>query len=338
MSDEKVKQNLKFNIFKVARIWKAEEIHTRIIAELINPHSKFHEKGQIFLDMFLKEIKEQTNLNIDEFAGAYVDTEVHTSDGRYIDMVISTDNYYIPFEVKIWAKDQPNQLNSYYKFAQQKGNVPAIFYLTPYGYSPSVESQGDLADSDICCISFKKHILSWLDRCISLDVPQDIFQILKQLRDNIDDGFSLAKNEVDSLLNIIQDRLSDRKIIWTECTSTYLTLRLSKKGLLEFALRISINRKDKLLVKLQIICGVEQMNGLPSYSNTVKYIDNHYSEFIELLGKTFNQTINIKTESNNWARFEKTFELLANNTEDKLVEECYISICKILDICPIQQE
>ena len=50
MSDEK---NKKFNIFQVAGIWKSEEIHTSVIAELINPKSAFHDKGADFLDKFL---------------------------------------------------------------------------------------------------------------------------------------------------------------------------------------------------------------------------------------------------------------------------------------------
>lgn len=325
------KQEMKFNIFKIAGIWKSEEIHTRIIAELINPHSMFHKNGQLFLNMFLEIVGDKIKLNAEDFNDAFVETEAHTSDGRYIDMVISTDKYYVPFEVKIWAKDQLNQLDSYYKFAQQKGIVPAIFYLTPSGHSPSDESQGDLSESDICCISFKEHILPWLDKCIELDVSQDVLQILKQLHDNIDDGFSLVKNEVDSLLNTIQSKLSERKIVWTECASTYLTIRLNKKGLLEIALRISIDRQNRIHVKLQVICGVEQMNKIPSYSNTNIYIENHQNELIELIEETFTPTIHIETAPNRWSRFEKSFE--TDNTDDEFIEKCYIEICEILDSC-----
>lgn len=43
----------KFNIFQVAKIWNSEEIHTSVIAELINPQSAFHDWGAVFLDKFL---------------------------------------------------------------------------------------------------------------------------------------------------------------------------------------------------------------------------------------------------------------------------------------------
>ena len=42
-----------FNIFQVAGIWKSEEIHTRVIAELLDPNSQFHDMGIVFLEKFL---------------------------------------------------------------------------------------------------------------------------------------------------------------------------------------------------------------------------------------------------------------------------------------------
>lgn len=324
---------MKFNIFKIAGIYESEEIHTRIIAELINPHSKFHKNGQHFLYMFLETIKDLLKLNPMDFNGAFVKTEVQTSEGRRIDMVISNDKYYIPFEVKIRSKDLLNQIVDYYEFSKQKGIVPKIVYLTPTGCLPSTKSRGNLPDSAICCISFKEHILPWLDKCIASDVSQDILQILQQLRDNINDDFKLVRNETDSLLNTIQSKLAECNIIWTECTSTYLTLRLNKKGLLEFALRIRVDRKNKIQVKLQIICGVEQANGIPNYSNTYMYISNNYDEFMALLKETFTQALHVKTDPNKWARFEETLELSDGKTENEFGEECYTSICQILDSC-----
>jgi hypothetical protein len=104
MNTKNKQQESKFNIFHVAGIYKNEEIHTSIIAELINPQSRYHGYGQRFLNIFCEVIKLDGN-----FQGATIKTEVATTEGRKIDMVISTHQYYVPFEVKIWAKDQSNQ-------------------------------------------------------------------------------------------------------------------------------------------------------------------------------------------------------------------------------------
>lgn len=320
-------QEARFNIFKIAKIHQAEEIHTSIIAELINPRSEYHDhkQGQRFLDLFMETI----GLAAVDFEGADVQTEVLTTDGRRMDMVISTGRFIVPFEVKIWAGDQPRQLADYYEFARQgKGDVPAIFYLTADGHKPSKQSRGDdIPDKALRCISFKNHILPWLDKCIETQPSADVLEIVRQLRDNIADNFNLIVN--DSVLSMLAERLSSKNLTWTECPPEYLTFTLKKKGMLEFALRIK--RESKGIVQLLIICGVEQEDGIPNYANAGHYISNHPEEFYELLAETFIQPfeINPSTAKSIWVRYKKDLK----RSNDRFAEECYEAVCTILSAC-----
>lgn len=265
--------NKKFNIFQVAGIWKSEEIHTSVIAELINPKSAFHDMGTDFLDKFLLWIGIPA-LSCEDLEGlknAEVKTEVPTDKGRRIDMVISTKSLYLPFEVKIWASDQDAQLWDYYDFSKREaGNrkLPKVYYLTPDGHEPSAQSRTNpsdgkeqLSDDQICLLSFNGHILRWLEDCMKEPgIPSDVLEIMKQLRDNIQGepntqvrpGVQLkcfSQWEKTDVLDALYQKLSTYDLPWTECTPTYMTFTLNKKEFetasLEFALRIKKERVKK---------------------------------------------------------------------------------------------
>ncbi|MBM6724844.1 PD-(D/E)XK nuclease family protein [Pseudoflavonifractor phocaeensis] len=263
-----------FNVFQVAGIWKSEEIHTRIIAELLNPNSEFHEMGTAFLQKFLDKLGLEKDLSSKEFI--QVKTEVHTIEGnqtdnqsrnRRIDMVIETTQYYLPFEVKIWAGDQESQLYDYYQYALSyakehgKKEVPCIYYLTPDGHAPSdwsIKSSTDnkkrLEENQFHQLSFKDDILPWLEECIKIADDShhcDVREIMKQLRDNIALNFQLSGD----ILDTIQQQLSDYHVVWTECTDKYRTLTLKRAGKWEAALRI---QRYYSKVKLFVICGYRE--------------------------------------------------------------------------------
>lgn len=291
-----------FNVFQVAGIWKSEEIHTRIIAELINPNSKFHNKGKDFLQKFfnqLKKFSDKLEMEEDLSSGITVETEVNINvegqedkncKNRRIDMVISTPNHYLPFEVKIWAGDQESQLYDYYKFAEGKRKGEQfIYYLTPNGHKPSQcslksSTSGNSLDEDqYVCLSFKDFILPWLKDCLNMkDVPSDVKAIMEQLRDNISANFHLCGD----LLDDIQQELSKKyHIRWTECTADYRTFTLNSSGDREVALRIKKYYGGNTKVKLSVIIGrTEYTDDEPR----INYAGAHkYDEVKDLLNQTF---------------------------------------------------
>lgn len=292
LGESKVKR---FNIFQVAGIWKSEEIHTRIIAELLNPNSKFHEMGTAFLQKLLDRLGLKEDLSLKE--SIKVETEVHTvgegkenekCKNRRIDMTIETRHYYLPFEVKIWAGDQESQLYDYYQYAcsyaeqHGKNRPPCIYYLTPDGHAPSVWSiksstgDGGLDNKDFCQLSFRETVLLWLDDCMNdtdKQISADVLEIMRQLRDNIDANFLLGED----ILDAVQQELSCYHIEWTECTDKYRTFTLKKEGNWEVALRI---QKYYSKVKLSVICGhVEDTDDGPQIS----YAGNREREQIQHL-------------------------------------------------------
>lgn len=294
-----------FNIFQVAGIWKSEEIHTRVIAELLNPKSRFHTMGTTFLEKFLDKLDLNTQYVKEDLSSPksiQVQTEVHTTAenetetklrNRRIDMVIETKHYYLPFEVKIWARDQKSQLYDYYHYACSKAQklgkkVLYIYYLTPDGHAPSDWSLGGTDDElPVFTLSFQKDILPWLNDCITITdqtIPTDVLEIMKQLHDNIAANFLLE----DDILDFVQQELSRCNLEQTECVEgDYLTFTLHSEGKnegdWEVALRIKKYHSNK--VKLSVICGqwVKTDNALQ-----INYAGNRKREEVEpLLKETF---------------------------------------------------
>lgn len=317
-----------FNIFEVAKIWKCEEIHTSIIAELINPHSEFHNYGQAFLDLFLQTI----GLSKDDFIGAMIATEVRTIDNRRIDMVISSKTHYIPFEVKIWARDQQNQLQSYYDFAKKYSGkeTPFIVYLTPTEREPSVDSKGE--DIDLKCITFEKQILPWLEQCMDCNPKQDVLEILRQLHHNIKKN--IVRNYEHPLLTTIcaNKMLSKLEANKTECTPKYRTYTLNKLGVLEVALRIELKDDDN--VKLIIICGIED-DGKPNYAIAHSYISEVPEKFTLLVNNTFQKDFEVdrNPKRKKWERLQRLFCREVGETFADFAARCCGGITEILTNC-----
>jgi len=337
-----------FNIFEVAGINHSEEIHTSIIADLINPNSKYHDYGDIFLKRFINEIKNATNLEVDDnFKKAEIKTEVNKNKSlRRIDMVIYIDDHVIPFEIKIWAGDQERQLVDYYNdtkaaAANDGKNVPAIIYLTPSGQKPSKKSRGDYeVYKEIYLMSFK-NLNNWLEECLKVNPVDEVKEIIKQFKDNIDRVYKSAPRH-EMLMKSIKDNLLNKHKIqgWTECYSTYITFSLTplrKHDDLEFALRIKWEDNNKL--KLLIICG-EIKNMTPDYSNPSVYIRNNREVFLKLLNDTFFQPLReeIETAPSKWERYAK-FICRRDNEEDfNFSELCCEEVVNILKNVNIKYE
>lgn len=301
-----------FNIFQVAGIWKSEEIHTRVIAELLNPNSQFHNMGTAFLQKFLVALGLNEDLSKAKIEDIEVKTEVSTDNDRRIDMIISTPNYYLPFEVKIWAKDQRSQLHDYYDYAKKQGKaVPCIYYLTPDGHDPSGWSLGGIDDElPVVTLSFQKDILPWLNDCITntdQPIPTDVLEIMKQLRDNIRGQRLMCFSQWDpnDTLDKIYSELSQRyNLSWTECTDHYITCTLHKENNLEFALRVKKETKDS--VSLYLICGITMEHEKPNYALAGPYIYDYPQEYKDLLSNTFSNPENVSgsTSKSTWNRLK----------------------------------
>lgn len=327
------KSDKKFNIFQVAEMHNDEIAHTSVIAELLNPQSTFHDKGIIFLDKFLRRLG--IELSAEELADAKVQTEAYTDKKRRTDMVISAGSRYLPFEMKVCAGDQDKQLQDYYEFAKAQGakngqEVPCIYYLTLNTHEPSEQSRGNLSKDQIRRLSFKKDILRWLVSCMKEpDIPSDVLEIMKQLYDNIEGGFS----KWGDVLADICRRLSKYELLWTECTEGHKIFTLNKKEFgkesLEFALRIN-KEKDKNKLGLYLIGGFTSENGKTDYSSHIyaPYNAGRYNELLEATFRDGGRTLGLKAVST-----ENPWDWLPKDSRYKglSVETCYSKIEEIFE-------
>lgn len=135
-----------FNIFSVINMENNEVYtHSAIIGELLNPNGS-HCQGDVFLKLFVEEIKNKFNSEKHKIELEYFGTLVNdkicertisignnwddVSGGR-IDLIVEDDKQIVIIENKIYAVDQPYQLIRYKNYAKTKSGKKAfLFYLT----------------------------------------------------------------------------------------------------------------------------------------------------------------------------------------------------------------
>ncbi len=161
-----------------------ENYHSGAIAYLLNPKEQ-HKHGLEYLNLFIKNcglpIKE-------EIIYAEVYTEKHTDEKRRIDIFIKINaDTCIIIENKISAKDQDKQLADYYKYAILNPNYTNIYvlYLTLDGHAPSDKSfeneeKGDELRGKYCNISYREHIIDWLESLTSKDEERYLRSAVEQ--------------------------------------------------------------------------------------------------------------------------------------------------------------
>jgi len=162
----------RFNIFNLLNLSGDELSHSKIIATLLNQKG-MHGKDNKFLELFLKciGIKEFSINNVitetEKFIG-YISDD-HASGGK-IDISLTNDKKeQIFIENKIYANDQWNQLLRYNKYNPNA----CLLYLTLFGNEPSENSIGKDMGINYTIVSYKDHILKWLELCKmeSIDNP-----------------------------------------------------------------------------------------------------------------------------------------------------------------------
>ena len=176
------KTGMAYNIFKVAGISEKEVRICKVLADLLDPKGQ-HYQGNIYLKLFMDMVANPHIKKLVSFdlSRAKITTEYLINEDRRIDIVIDDGVVFIAIEVKINAGEQEKQLADYAAFSRKmntkSGSIPVLF-LTPDGR----ESE-DASKEDYISISFGKHIIPWLVKCLNLeetDRAAPIREILKQ--------------------------------------------------------------------------------------------------------------------------------------------------------------
>ena len=285
----------KFNIFRILNIGEGEFFICKVLEELFSP-SGSHYQGSLFLRPFVKNV---LGLNIPdtELERAEVYRQHYTSEGRYIDIVIKTANYFIAIEVKINTGDLNGQCRDYYEEAKQHcadENNAKIIYLTPDGRKPSPES----ACGKEICISFKKDIREWLLSCLSLkeiEYAVPVREIMRQFLMTIESFTGQTKEdnmEVEELIMRSPESLR----------TVFKLTRVANKAVEDLRIRFLEAVDERLKEKYNITPGT--FTGERSHALHYKY--DKMPGVVVCLGSSIGETYvsYYTTEYDNTQRFE----------------------------------
>ncbi len=176
------KNGEKFNVFSILKMERKENAtHSAFIGELLNPKGS-HQQGKVFLAKFLEIIKSDTldinttSLKLEKTIGERNDK---TKTGGRIDIYLfDKKGNTVSIENKIDAGDQNSQIERYCNHNKDRNTV---FYLTLNGNEPTKESKGELkANEDYFVISYKGHIIKWLQDCLELELKPILKETIRQ--------------------------------------------------------------------------------------------------------------------------------------------------------------
>lgn len=236
-----------------------------------------------------------------------ITTEYIMEERRRIDIVIEGNGRFIPIEVKIEARDQENQCYDYWNYARQIDSDAKIIYLTKYGAKPSKNSRFSfdeeeyLDDDVVVCISFKEHIICWLNKIIR-ETGNDLNGLLSQYVQAIERECDIMELEERRLLT--EYILENEKQFWVswklaqainyaKCEVMYLFFKE-----LEQAMGVFLNSSEN---KKYGLCKEEEIG----YYTYEKQIDLEKGKYSKDPGLNYVfKNIELKKKRQIWLRIE----------------------------------
>lgn len=182
-----------FNVFELLRVQRDEALHSRFLADLLDPAGT-HGQGAFFLNHFLhychKHVRDHQQVrfpklvpDIADAAFVFVKHEFHSGYGRPDIVVFSHDpGLALIIENKVYAGDQEQQLERYWKLLRNNfnfaGRRKALFYLTRGGRKP--KNHRDIPKTvQYFPLGYRKDIAEWVRSCAET-VPGGLKPILLQ--------------------------------------------------------------------------------------------------------------------------------------------------------------
>ena len=194
---EREKENLStscdFNVFEFLKC--DENMFSSIIADMLCPKGA-HGQKEAFLAAFLKLIEKKTGRNIKNKSFSFVtkiQREESTEEGRRMDIYVEfMDRFLLVIENKVWAKDQPKQVEDYLSEIKARKCLDYLFiYLTPGGSNPTKESIEEAKretfrkEGRFATMSYKEDIAEWLNDCINRCQSKKYKYFLKDMKNTI---------------------------------------------------------------------------------------------------------------------------------------------------------
>lgn len=238
-----------FNVFSILGLYSHELSHSTFIGNLLNAKGK-HGQKDVFLKLFIEEVKElfqdKSQLENFETSKSFVITEKYTGNG-YIDIFITNGRNSIIIENKVWAGDQHQQLVRYNEFEK---NAP-IIYLTLDGKEPDNLSKGNLkVTEDFICVSYKEHIVNWLEKCIKEMANKPI------IRETLNQYLNLVKQLTNQTTN---NKMGQEviDIILKNVGASKLVFENYEKAIEQSSLQ-QVEKLKEILEKRNLECSIER--------------------------------------------------------------------------------
>lgn len=172
---KRVENGYDMNIFSVLDIERKEQyVHENMLYEILTfkPNKKIAEK---FVAILLETIglpKSFLNLKWE------IEHQYYTASYGTMDIFMKSkgkNKKCIVIELKIDASDGEKQLERYWNYAQKSNYTDCrIVYLTLDGREASEQSIGKVPKNKRINISYKRHILSWLEQCLQICDEEEI--------------------------------------------------------------------------------------------------------------------------------------------------------------------
>lgn len=276
----------KFNVFEILKLEANEtRTHSAFIGELLNPAGS-HLMKDAFLKAFLETINREDKFNIDAVSvrleGYIGAVSMEKLKGGRVDIIISNRQQSLCIENKIYASLQPEQLKRYINYNRPNNYV---LYLTLNTHDLEMEAEYEGLWENI---SYKNHILPWLDKCYHLAISHPILrETIKQYIQLIErlTGMLINKSMNDNVSKTILENLSAAKVIaenyarvtdilkigFQEQVFQILKLRNQSKWNVEIG-----NRADQINAQIwikppgnsrQLWFGIETFSGRGHFSN-----------------------------------------------------------------------
>ena len=151
----------RFNVFELLGVGSLEAAtHTPYLAEFLNPKG-VHGLGQEPLAAFVQRFKLTLNPATTRVAQEYPLGQVTEVAGGRVDILLTDgDGQQVAIENKLFAADQPNQLQRYKNGLHRDAR---LIYLTLHRTEPS---EGSIREKkDILLLSYARDIIAWQEDC-----------------------------------------------------------------------------------------------------------------------------------------------------------------------------
>jgi len=133
------------NIFDVLKVETNEVRHSNFVAWLLDPNGS-HKLGNIFLKRFLRQVfasnkfSSVSSIDVEAFPLEKVQIQ---REWKNIDILISSDEFVVCIENKIFSKEHSNQLNRYKTIIEENfpNQIKTFVYLSPEGIPSETETE-----------------------------------------------------------------------------------------------------------------------------------------------------------------------------------------------------